>query len=145
MRMVIVVSFFVCFVYIRASEFSEKKILLGNLKVTVMIADTNLKRQRGLMGRTKILKDKGMLFVFTDLKIRSFWMKNTFIPLSIGYFDANKTLVDIQQMAATTVVQKEIPSYPSKKPAQYALEVDQGWFKKNNIKVGTQFHYLKQK
>lgn len=106
--------------------------------IMVELAETEEQHARGLMFRTKLKNDEGMLFVFADEQIRQFWMKNTLINLDIGYFDKNKRLVDIQQMkAVTSIMQIDIPTYPSKQPAMYALEMSQGWFKKNKFEEGT--------
>lgn len=84
-----------------------------------------------------------MLFVYDKQQVLSFWMKNTFIPLSIGFFDRNKKLVDIQDMEPMkSIMQEPQISYQSKFPAKYALEMNKGWFKKNQIKLGTRFKFV---
>ena len=84
-----------------------------------------------------------MLFIFPDEQPRSFWMKNTFVPLSIGYFNAKKELIDMIDMEpAQSEMQNQFPTYASKGPAQYALEVPKGWFLKNKIKIGQKFSFL---
>lgn len=105
-------------------------------KITVEFAETMDQHERGLMFRKSLGHDQGMLFIFADEVVRSFWMKNTIIDLSIGYFNKDKKLIDIQEMKATSMLQKDLPSYPSRGPAQYALEMSSKWFEKNNIKVG---------
>lgn len=105
-------------------------------KITAELAETMDQHERGLMFRKSLRKDAGMLFVFEDQQIRSFWMKNTIIDLSIGYFNKDKKLIDIQEMKATSMLQRDIPTYPSRGPAQYALEMSPKWFDKNNIKTG---------
>jgi uncharacterized membrane protein (UPF0127 family) len=99
--------------------------------VEVEIADTEAERQTGLMGRTVLPQDAGMLFVFEGEQPLSFWMKDTFIPLSIAYIDAQGRIVDIQDMQPLD----EIP-HLSASPAQYALEVNQGFFEDRGITVG---------
>ncbi len=117
-------------------HFSKKKIKLGGQTLTVEIADTQEKSAQGLMHRKDLPEGTGMLFVFPDEQTRSFWMKNTYIPLAIGYFNAKKELIDIQEMEPSAgEIQKEFPTYTSKGPAQYALEVPKGWFKKHKIGV----------
>ena len=106
-------------------------------KITVEVAETDDQHERGLMFRKDLAKDNGMLFVFGDEMTRSFWMKNTLIDLSIGYFNKDKKLVDVQEMkAVTSILQQDIPSYPSQAPAQYALEMSAKWFTKNRIEKG---------
>lgn len=99
--------------------------------VPVEIAATDAERQMGLMGRASLAADVGMLFVFDAEQPLSFWMKDTLIPLSIAYIDAAGRIVDIQDMQPLD----ETP-HPSAAPAQYALEVNQGFFAANGIQVG---------
>ncbi len=99
--------------------------------VPVEIADTNEERQTGLMGRTALAEDAGMLFVFDTEQQLSFWMKDTLIPLSIAFIDSEGRIVDIQDMQPLD----ETP-HPSAAPAQYALEVNQGFFEARGIQVG---------
>jgi uncharacterized membrane protein (UPF0127 family) len=104
------------------------------IKGTVLYIEkavTDEERQHGLMHRKKLPANQGMLFVYSEERILSFWMKNTYIPLSIAYIDSKGIIVDIQDMKPETE-----DSYPSKKPALYALEVNQGWYAEHNITVG---------
>lgn len=121
--------------------FKKKKISINNAKLTVEIAETPAQQQQGLMYRTSLGPNAGMLFIFPDEADRAFWMKNTYIDLSIGYFDKNRKLFEVLDMKATTLMQKNLPSYPSSKPAQYALEVPLGWFTKHRIKPGDFFKF----
>lgn len=124
-------------------HFEKKKIKLGSQTLTVEIADTPEKSAQGLMFRKDLQAGNGMLFIFPDEQTRSFWMKNTFIPLSIGYFNKKKELIDIQDMApAQSEMQSDFPTYVSKEPAQYALEVPKGWFSKNKISLKMRFSIL---
>lgn len=124
-------------------EFKKTEITISGKTITVELAETETQRNRGLMYRDNLPADQGMLFIFESEQPLSFWMKNTYIDLSIGYFDKNRTLVDIQDMKKTSVLTVEFPSYESRKPAQYALEMNQGWFKKNKIKLGARFEFKK--
>ena len=100
-----------------------------NLRVEV--ADSDAERQRGLMGRTALGEDRGMLFVFDSEQTLSFWMKNTLIPLSVAYIDSESRIIDIQDMQPL-----DETSHPSAEPAQYALEVNQGYFAEHGVEVG---------
>tara|TARA_Y100000817_G_C16553792_1_gene409984 strand:- start:19 stop:486 length:468 start_codon:yes stop_codon:yes gene_type:complete len=118
------------------------KIKVGKVILDVEVAKTPNHRQIGLMFRQKLEEGKGMLFIFDDESYRSFWMKNTFIPLSIAFFSKDKVLVDMQDMTpSTSVMQKQIPQYKSSKPATYALEVPRGWFRKVKINLGDRLEY----
>ena len=98
----------------------------------VELAASEMDRQRGLMYRKSLEKNSGMLFVFTRDQYLNFWMKNTYVPLSIAYIGANGTIRDIQDMEPldTSI------TYPSRYPARYALEVNRGWFAANGIVPG---------
>lgn len=125
-------------------KFSKKKIKVNGMTVEAEIADNDELRQHGLMFRKELKDGKGMLFIFESERTLAFWMKNTFIPLSIGYFNAQKKLVDIQNMkpVESTMVENP-PAYPSSKPAQFALEVPLNWFAKNKIKLGAKLEVPK--
>lgn len=101
--------------------------------VTAEVADSPEARQEGLMFRTELPDDGGMLFVFDEEDIRSFWMQHTYLPLDIAYLDRRQVIVDIQEMEPET---EEF--YESAAPAMFALEVHRGWFAEHGIDVGTQ-------
>ncbi|HSX14222.1 MAG TPA: DUF192 domain-containing protein [Chlamydiales bacterium] len=110
---------------------------LGTAQLDVEIADTNSSRNRGLMFRETLSDTQGMLFIYEKPEILSFWMKNTYIPLSIGFFDTDQILMQIDDMEPTTSISP--PIYKSIKPAKFALEVSKNWFKKNKISIGDKF------
>ncbi|TNE78379.1 MAG: DUF192 domain-containing protein [Bacteroidetes bacterium] len=86
----------------------------------------------GLMYRRSMLNDRGMLFIFPDIRPRSFWMKNTHIPLDIIFIDDNYRIVTIQPNTKP-FSEQSIPSY---KPAKYVLEVNAGTAAKLKWKEG---------
>ncbi len=144
----VVISFFICSNLVAGEKskvsFEKQKIKVGSKTITVEIAKTTEQHQYGLMHRNSLPTNSGMLFIFEDEQILSFWMKNTFIDLSIAYIDKNKMIVDIQEMKATNqMMVGDLPSYPSSKPAMYALEMNKAWFKKNNITIGQKILFLK--
>lgn len=100
--------------------------------LTAEIADNDYLRSKGLMFRKQLDKNRGMIFVYQTEEYLTFWMKNTYLPLSIAFIGANGTINDIHDMRPldTSVL------YPSKSPARFALEVNQGWFKDNKIVPG---------
>ncbi|MDQ3923290.1 MAG: DUF192 domain-containing protein [Actinomycetota bacterium] len=101
------------------------------VEVEVEIADDYAERQRGLMERTELAENAGMLFVFDREQQLSFWMRNTLIPLSIAYIDAEERIIDIQNMQPL-----DETGHPSAEPAMYALEVNQGFFDERGVRVG---------
>ena len=88
-------------------------------------------RNFGFMERKKIPDGTGMLFIFESDQILSFWMKNTPHPLSIAYIDSKGVIKNIYDMTPFS-----LSSITSTVSVRYALEVPQGWFKKNNIQEG---------
>jgi uncharacterized protein len=127
-------------------NFKKETIQLGSRIIVVEIAKTPDEMAYGLMFRKNLNRDQGMLFVYSDEQPRSFWMKNTFVPLSIGFFNKNRELIDIQEMSPVkSEIQQFIPTYQSKLPAQYALEMPSGWFKKNKLQANKKikFEFIK--
>jgi uncharacterized membrane protein (UPF0127 family) len=116
--------------------FKKKRVAVAGKKITVEIADDDQRRAYGLMFVTSLPKDQGMLFMFDRPDVLSFWMKNTLIPLAIGYFDAKGRLIETLEMTPESVLTKEYKTYPSGAPAKYALEMNKGWFRSNHIKKG---------
>lgn len=100
--------------------------------LSVEVADDPTERQVGLMYRDSLGADRGMLFVYPDAQPRSFWMKDTRVPLSIAYLDASGVVVHVADM--TPLVTTPVPSGS---PAMYALEVNQGWFAAHSVTVGS--------
>lgn len=99
--------------------------------VVAEVARTAEERANGLMYRDEVPDGTGMLFIFEDSEIRSFWMANTYVPLDIAYMDAAYRIVDIVQMEPLVT-----DTYPSSAPAMFALEVRQGWFAAHGIVEG---------
>ena len=103
------------------------------VKVRVEVADNASEHARGLMYRTTLAENRGMLFIFEGEQKPSFTMKNTLIPLSIAFIGSEGRIVDIQDMKP---LDDDPPSYVSAEPAQYALEVNQGFFEERGVEVG---------
>jgi uncharacterized protein len=108
-------------------------VIFGADTVVAEVASTNEEREKGLMYRDAVPDGTGMLFVFPDNQVRSFWMANTYVPLDLAYMDPSFKIVDIVQMAPLVT-----DTYPSDAPAMYALEVRQGWLAAHGIEVGAQ-------
>ncbi len=105
-----------------------------DIPITVEIADSAEEHAIGLMFRTELAENTGMLFVFDDMQQRGFWMKNTKIPLDIIFIDPEGIIVDIKEnFQPCTTEQCEI--YFSA-PAQYVLEVNAGFVKNHTILLG---------
>ena len=150
MRVALFSTLLFCFLACtQAKEPEQKNVQWANLKFSngvslkVEIADTMETRLQGLMHRTDLHKNQCMLFVFQREKQMNFWMRNTYLALSIAYFDKSKKLKNIEEMKPQNMMAKEQhnETYPSQGPCLYALEVNRGWFKKNKIKPGMTFAY----
>lgn len=99
------------------------------------VAADDLSRAQGLMNRTRLAPDRGMLFVFRHSDLRWFWMKNTLIPLDILFFDSARKLVSMQT-DVPPCKQDPCPTYPSGKPARYVLELAGGTAARIGIRTG---------
>lgn len=88
-------------------------------------------RSRGLMGRTYLESDKGMIFVWETPTDSPFWMKDTLIPLSIAFINGDGAVIDIQDMEPQTLTRHFPPG-----PYLYAVEANKGFFEKNGVASG---------
>lgn len=104
----------------------------GSRAVDAEVAASDEATTRGLMWRTHLADDQGMLFVFPDERVRSFWMRNTLIPLDLIFISADKTIVGIVRQAAPRTLTLRSVGIPSK----YVLEVPGGWSEKSGIQTG---------
>ena len=106
-------------------------ITIAGEQLLVEVVDTDETRAQGLMHRDELGQRNGMLFVFRSSEPRSFWMKNTLIPLTIAYIDEDWIIREFHDMTPHS-----IEPVPSRGPARYALEVNQGAFARLGIRVG---------
>ncbi len=107
------------------------------LVLQTAIADNDQTRADGLKHVKKMNDDSAMLFVFKKSRPVSFWMQDTLIPLSIAYIDERGVILQIEKMEPL-----DETSIPSRGPVKYALEVNQGIFKKYNVKKGNRINSL---
>jgi len=107
-------------------------LVIGNQKIVAEIADDDIERSKGLMQRTGLAENAGMLFVMPQIGPAAFWMRNTKIPLSIAFLDPQGTIVEIHEMQPYDETQTR-SVFPR---IAYALEMTQGWFTKQNIWPG---------
>lgn len=108
---------------------------LQGSRYSIEIADSDVSRARGLMERTQMDADHGMLFVFDADAPRAFWMKNTKIPLDMLFFDAERRLVSVQHDVPPCLA-APCPAYPSGAPARYVLELNAGQARKIGVTSG---------
>ncbi len=107
-------------------------------EIQVEVAETPEDRSRGLMGRKHLGKDEGLLFIFETEDRHGFWMKDTFLPLSIAFMDRDGRVVWITDMKPLT-----LDSHVPPKPILYALEMNKGWFSSHGVNVGDVIRFSK--
>ena len=104
---------------------------IGGRKFTLEVARTPAAQDKGLMDRDSLPDDHGMIFVFPDDQVRSFWMKNVHFPLDILFLDSAGRVVSIHQMRPY-----DENNTSSDSPARYAIELNKGIADQLGIKVG---------
>lgn len=109
---------------------TDSTLAIKDGRAQVQLAIDERTRRYGLMFRAKLGKDCGMLFIFKHSRTRVFTMRNVVIPLDIAFIDSEGRIAEIFTM------EPGVDRYPSKVAAQYALEMNEGWFAENNITVG---------
>lgn len=114
-----------------AAELPTVTLTIGTHKLVAEVVTTVEQRATGLMNRFSLKPDHGMLFVFGRPAPQGFWMKNTYIPLSIAFLDADGRILNIEDMRP----QSE-ETHWSKGPALYAVEMKKGWFAERGIGPG---------
>lgn len=110
-------------------QFPVKSLSVGIHLIKAEVASNDAEREQGLMFREKMAPNEGMLFIFDKPHIVCMWMKNTLLPLSVAFIDADGKIINIENMQPQTT-----DPHCAKKPAQYALEMNEGWFKQKYIR-----------
>jgi len=105
---------------------------IGDNRIEAEVADDDPERMQGLMYREELSENGGMLFVYAAPEELKFWMKNTKIPLSIAFIDADTQIVRIADLEP-----HDLESTSSGQAALYALEMQRGWFDKHGITEGS--------
>jgi uncharacterized protein len=113
------------------SEFPRTKLTVGMFVIDAAVASNDQDREQGLMYRSQLAPNEGMLFVFGENAVHCFWMKNTLIPLSIAFIRADGTITDIDEMDAETT-----NNHCPRNNGVYALEMSKDWFESKGIKPG---------
>ena len=119
------------FVQAHAAELPEITLRIDAHELTAEVANTDATRSTGLMHRRMMPENRGMLFVFPYAALHGMWMMNTYLPLSVAFIDAEGRIVNIADMQPHTQT-----THSAARPAKYALEMNQGWFRKRGIKAG---------
>lgn len=115
------------------------ELAIGPLRIHAEVAATDASRNHGLMHRTSLPPDQGMLFVFQQPASQCFWMKNTPLPLSIAFIDPQGIILNITDMQPYSTA-----AHCSSGAALYALEMHQGWFIQRQVRAGQTLSGLPQ-
>ena len=115
----------------RVQRLPTAAIELGGRTLAVEVARTRAQRQTGLMFRRELGADEGMLFVFRRDDNLAFFMKNTYVPLSIAFIQSDGVIANIAHMEPLSLA-----THRSSMPCRYALEMPQGWFIRKGVKEG---------
>lgn len=107
------------------------QLTIGPHAVDAEVAATESSRSYGLMNRSSLPPDHGMLFVFDEVGMPCFWMKNTPLPLSIAFIDSQGVIVNIADMQPHS-----LDGHCPTGPIVYALEMQQGWFQQHQVQAG---------
>lgn len=132
MKKLLLLFLFIPFHFVFA-DVSLKTITLshGDLNWVVEAARVWPEKVKGLQKRENLAPDSGMLFFYEAPQVLSFWMKDTWIPLSIAFLDEKGCIVQIEKMTP-----RSLKPVRSKKKCLYALEMNRGWFEKNDLHPG---------
>lgn len=131
LRMLVVAALLTAAPPMHAADLPTTTLTINGQKVMAEVVSTPEQRATGLMNRFSLQPDHGMLFVFEQSQPLGFWMKNTFIPLSIAFIDVDGKIVNIEDMRP-----QDESTHWSRGVALYALEMKQGWFAGKKIAAG---------
>ena len=121
-----------CLTSAAATE-SLLELRVGDAHLQAEYARSPDERARGLMERTELAADRGMLFRFDDVRQHCLWMKNTPLPLTAAFMDKQGRIVDVIDLEPLSTAIR-----CSSEPVRYALEVNQGWFRQHQLGTGDQ-------
>jgi len=108
------------------------ELIAGMHVIKAELAVTQTQQAVGMMMRTEMGANEGMLFVNSDSSRRCFWMRNTLLPLSIAFISEDGSIVNIAEMQP-----RSEESHCSTHPVRYALEMNKGWFAKRGLQAGS--------
>lgn len=108
------------------------KLFLGAEEVTAELAVTQIQIMTGMMFRTNMLENDGMLFVFPDAEPRAFYMRNTTVPLTVAYIDPDGVILELHDLKP----RDEASVFSKSDQIQFVLEMNRGWFSRHNIGTG---------
>lgn len=130
---VIIIMIIIGIFSIRSNNHSNAMVLINDHQFSVEVASTESQREQGLMNRTELNVDSGMLFKFPKSDIYTIWMKNTKIPLDVIWINDDK-IVEIATLDPQTT--DDIPQQTAQSKANYILEINAGLADQYNFKIG---------
>lgn len=113
----------------------------NGFSVTAELAETDAERRLGLMFRSKIYPDQGMLFILEEEGYHSFWMKNMKFPLDILWLDREKRIIHMETRVPPCR-KDPCPAYTPPLPAAYVLEIKAGSIEKNGLKLSDRLEFI---
>ncbi len=132
--LIIIFFFLIFFLFILTNKKRDVlEIEIGNEKVVVWVAETLSEKSEGLSGIKELKGVDGMLFIFKEETVPSFWMKEMSFPIDIIWISADKEIVEITENILPETYPK---TFSPKEPVKYVLEVRANWSKKKDIKIG---------
>ena len=135
----ILIIIFLIIILIYNPSDSGDKVCFNENCFEVEIADTPELRDKGLMNRDSLDKDKGMLFVFPKQDIYAFWMKDTLIPLDIIWLNSNKEVVSMSKNSLPC--SSSCPKINPRNKAKYVLEINAGMSDEINLSMGDKLEF----
>jgi uncharacterized membrane protein (UPF0127 family) len=117
--------------FLKTAEIAIESSNNGRVILKAELAKTQEEHSQGLMYRRRLADGQGMLFIFDRDDMLSFWMKNTYIPLSIAFISHEGRIMEIRDMRPN-----DLSPVKSGRSVRYALEVPQGWFGRAKIQAG---------
>ena len=112
-----------------SSDNQCSSISIEKVNLCVELAISQREKSKGLMYRKDLSNSDGMLFIWKNEGKRCMWMKNTYIPLDLGFFGEDMTLIEVKELSP-----RSLDSVCSSELAKYAIELSKGWFSSHNIK-----------
>lgn len=122
----------------KQDNYVTAKVAEKDAELFLEIADNDIERIRGLQGRDDLNENEGMLFIFQEEGMRSFWMFNTPISLDIAFLNEDKEIINIHR---NTEPKNTSIRYKSDSPAKYVIETNAGWFETYHIEAGDIFSF----
>jgi uncharacterized membrane protein (UPF0127 family) len=122
-----------------AQQLPRTELSAGAHLIRAEVADNFVTRMQGLMHRTSMGPNEGMLFIFEEPGIQCMWMKNTLIPLSVAYIADDGSIVNIEDMKPHSE-----DSHCTRKPVRFALEMNAGWFESKGLRAGSKLRGLEK-